>query len=69
VIPAILSIGLLFQSFEPSHFQFPPADHLTAAFMTDDKGDLAMSLSRKGVLTVYRGRYVAGRKVVKVVVK
>lgn len=57
------------QTFAPDQFSYPAQDKIKALFMLGDTGDLCMSYSAKGVLTVYTGCQIGLRKITKVEVR
>ena len=65
VIPClVLSAGPITDRFE-----YEPQTSVKAMFMVGDSGDLCLSYSAKGVMTIYTGCQVGLRKISKVVVK
>ena len=71
ILLLLTGAGLLLaaQTLAPDRFEYPPQTSIKALFMVGDNGDLCMSYSAKGVLTVYTGCNVALRPITRVIVK
>ena len=68
-IVLFFAVTLAAQTLAPDQFTYPPQTGIKPLFMVGDTGDLCMSYSAKGVLTVYTGCQIGLRPISRVVVK